>query len=118
MIRRRLSATLLVLFATLAVSHAFAHSKLIASVPAEAAVLNAAPPMLQLTFNEPLRLTALTLESADGSSRAIENLPAEQQTQFELTPPVLAAGPYTLTWRGIGKDGHVVSGTVKFTLAP
>lgn len=96
---------------------AFAHSKLVASQPAAAATLNEAPKVIELTFNEPIRLTTLSIESPDGKSHKLEPLPTDARPKYELPAPALGAGRYELRWRGIGTDGHVVNGTVNFSIA-
>jgi methionine-rich copper-binding protein CopC len=92
-----------------------AHAHLTASTPA-AGSRGAAPPEFVLHFAEATRLTAVTLQRDGAAARQLEPLPTRAGTTLRLRAPTLAAGDYVLTWRGLGDDGHVVSGTVRFTI--
>jgi len=113
----RLPRLAMLLLAMLCGTTALAHSALVKSTPAQAAVLTAAPKMLELEFNEPTLLTAVTIDSMDGQSHKVEPLPASAQAKVSLPAPALGAGRHELRWRGMGTDGHVVSGAVRFSIA-
>ena len=106
-----LGAVFLVLTAT-----ADAHAHLTASVPADGSSGNA-PEQIVLSFSEAARLTALTLERQGEEPRKISSLPTTAASRVTVPMPKLAAGAYRLTWRALGADGHVTSGTLHFTVA-
>lgn len=116
MARYLLSLSALILAGCIS-SVAMAHTSLVTSEPAQAAVLKEAPSSVSLVFNEAIRLTAVTIDSTDGTGHQIGPLPATAQAKFALTAPPLGPGRHEVRWRGIGADGHVVSGIVRFSIA-
>jgi methionine-rich copper-binding protein CopC len=105
---------LVTLLGILAATVVPAHGKLAASVPAEGSRLATAPTQVVLRFNEPMRLTAVSITDAQGARQAIAPLPAEVQREIGLPLPVQSAGKRELHWRGMGPDGHVVAGVLHF----
>jgi methionine-rich copper-binding protein CopC len=102
-----------VLSALCAVAHAHAH--LSASVPAEGSTVEA-PERIRLTFSEAARVTALTIQRQGGLEQKLSPLPATSAREVSLPAPSLAPGQYTLSWRVLSQDGHVMSGTVHFSV--
>lgn len=117
--RRRVLVALALLL--VAVPAAAVHTALRRSQPAEGAVLNAVPDSMVLEYteridlatarvvlrgpsNEPVAISAL--RHADSSRRVIA---------VSVTGPV-HAGPHAVEWTVLGTDGHVVRGTVRFTI--
>jgi methionine-rich copper-binding protein CopC len=96
----------------------FAHAKLRSSVPSADAQLQVAPKSLTLSFNEDVRLAALTL-TMDGKNVPVavdRNAPAARQVSVAL--PALAMGKYQVQWSALSiDDGHVSKGTFSFTIA-
>jgi methionine-rich copper-binding protein CopC len=107
---------LLILVAT----GAFAHTHLVRSDPTDDATLAVAPATVTLVFAEPVTLTAVKVES-DGAKPvvrlAVSPLPPNPGAQATLPLPPLAAGRYTLGWRALSDDGHIMSGAIHFTIA-
>jgi len=108
----RLTLGALLLAVALAAS---AHSKLVASQPAEGQRLTVAPAAIELRFNEPVQLTALTLVDAAGRRSRVA-LPADTTPRAleRLPVPPLAAGAWRIEWRAISADGHPVRGSIRF----
>jgi len=94
-----------------------AHAHLLRAVPAEGAVLHAAPARLVLTFSEPARLAVLWIAPENGARRRIAPLPVDAAPEISVALPPLGPGRYVLSWRVIGPDGHVVPGTLHFSLS-
>ena len=96
---------------------ALAHTHLEKSIPA-ANSAGPAPKQIDLEFSEAAQLTALVLQQ-DGKKgeQKIGPLPAKAQTHIQIPAPMLSAGKYALKWRALSDDGHVMSGTVHFTVA-
>jgi copper resistance protein C len=93
-----------------------AHTHLQKSTPAADSV-GAAPEQLVLQFSEATRLTALTLQKDGGQeARKLGPLPAQPDKLIHLAAPKLDPGAYVLGWRALGDDGHVMSGTLRFTV--
>jgi len=110
---KRLAA--LILGSSLALS-VHAHTKLAATSPAADAA-TAAPRALELDFGGEVRLTAVTLVDASGHAKHLDAVPTEVASKFSLAiHEPLAAGKYTVTWRAVGGDTHIVSGEFAFTV--
>jgi len=101
------------LLALVAVAHAHAH--LTAAVPADGSI-DKAPEQIVLTFSEAARLTAMTLQREGEQPRKLTPLPAEMATRITVPLPKLPPGRYTLSWRVVSDDGHVVPGILRFTV--
>lgn len=95
---------------------ALAHTHLVKSVPADRSTVTASPPNFVLTFAEPARLTTLSLQKDAEPAKKIGPLPSTAASEISIPAPALAAGKYTLSWRAIGDDGHVMPGKVSFTV--
>ena len=101
----------------LAAPDAFAHAKLLSSVPAKDAE-GATPAEIVLTFNEAVTPAVVTL--ADQAGHEIKTVGAPRAEDATLHVPVtgkLAPGHYTLSYRIAGADTHVVNGTLTFVVA-
>jgi methionine-rich copper-binding protein CopC len=96
-----------------------AHAELEQSAPANGSTVTVAPDYFTLTFSESAHLTALTIQrDGDTSAQKIEPLPKEASEHFNIPAPRLTAGVYTLKFRNVAADdGHVMSGSIKFTVA-
>jgi methionine-rich copper-binding protein CopC len=101
---------LLILVAT-----AHAHAHLTAAVPPEGSS-GKAPEHIVLSFSEAARITTMTLQREGEEPRKLTPLPAEMAARITVPLPRLAPGKYTLSWRVIGSDGHVVPGALHFTV--
>jgi len=107
----------LILLANLLPGAAQSHTHLLKSEPAQRSELTVAPKQALLAFAAPVRLTAVNLQSeADKKSQPLKPLPATSVTEAKLDLPALTPGHYTINWRAAGEDGHVMSGTIFFTL--
>jgi methionine-rich copper-binding protein CopC len=95
-----------------------AHTHLEAAMPADNAVLTSAPAEMTLHFSEATRLTALSIQK-DGETeqRKVEALPQESAAALRVPLAPLTPGKYTVNWRAIGTDLHVMSGVLHFTVA-
>lgn len=96
------------------------HLKLLKSEPAANATV-AAPTMVRLWFSQQaeLAVTKVTLTGATGAERVLAPLARGKAAGAPIEAPVgiaLAPGKYTVAWRTMAKDGHVLNGTVPFTV--
>lgn len=106
----------LALFLSLGVAQAHTHLK--ASMPADQAVLAAAPKQVMLHFSEPTRLTAVTIQKdGDKQATALSGLPKEAAAEVTLPVEIAGPGAYKLNWRAVGPDNHVMSGSIQFTVS-
>lgn len=96
-----------------------AHSKQETTFPEDGAVLAAAPDVVSMTFDEPMRITMISLTGEAGGTFDLERSDAmEPVTEFRATPPLLPKGRYTVEWRGLSSDGHPMQGRFSFEVAP
>jgi methionine-rich copper-binding protein CopC len=107
-------AALSLLFMSALVS---AHTRLSSSVPAENAAIATSPETIDLEFSTEVRLTALSLTDQSGATFDLGALPKAAQSAFAIPAPALPPGQYTLSWRAVGADTHVVSGELHFAIA-
>lgn len=96
---------------------ASAHAHLEKSTPSENSVLTSAPTTLEMTFSEAARLTALSIQKDQDPKLPIKNLPTAVEPTVRVALPALAPGAYTVSWRVVSPDGHVMSGSLHFTIA-
>src|ERR1700738_5589657 len=95
---------------------ALAHTHLVKADPADGSTVTVAPPKFVLTFAEPARLTALSLQKDAEPAKKIGPLPTAPAAEISIPAPQLAAGKYVLSWRAVTDDGHVMPGKLTFTV--
>ena len=114
---KTLSAALTLVGVMLA-APSFGHAKLVNSTPASGAQLTEAPKTLTLSFNEEVKLAALTL-IRDGKTVPVtvdKSAPAAKTVVVPVS--ALTAGDYEIHWTAISTDdGHVIKGSFAFTVS-
>lgn len=118
---RRARASLLGLLVLLqGYAPAWGHAFLIKSFPARRAVLLAPPAQVQLWFNERLEPRFCTIALSDARGRPVSlgalQVDAADPKRLSAVIPRLPAGVYTLQFRVVSVDGHVVEDQFVFTL--
>ena len=99
-------------------STASAHTHLKEAVPANGSTIAEPPANIVLTFTGAARITALTIQKDDGSAeQKVSALPETAAARISVPAPKLAPGKYTVNWRVVGADNHVMSGKLSFTIA-
>ena len=98
----------------------FAHAYLVKSVPAGRATLFTSPGMIQLWFNERLepKYSSAAVYYPDGKRVDADNaqVSAEDPKQLTVALKQLPAGRYTVKFRVLSVDGHVVEQSFPFTI--
>lgn len=112
---KRICALLLVVIALLP-QLAAAHAHLVEAAPANDSVLSQAPASFMLRFNEAARLTALSLQLGDAPPRRIGGLQGTPSARWVIAAPPLAPGSYTLSYRVLSDDGHIMAGSIRFRI--
>ena len=93
-----------------------AHTHLKSATPAEGSTVKSAE-QITLTFSEKGTVTALTLQKEGGDERKL-TAPADAPTDHvTVAAGKLAPGKYTLNWRVVSDDKHVMSGKLHFTVS-
>ncbi len=99
---------------------AAAHNYLVATTPAEGAVVTEQPGIISLETNDELLdvgSSAILVQGPDGSyygDGCVVVTGATAETEAQLGEP----GEYTVTWQVVSTDGHPISGTWAFEWQP
>lgn len=100
---------------TLTANSAYAHSDVNKTDPENGAVLNEIPANLDLTFADKIRITKVEISHGPHTNMELD---LGEQTSFtkKITVPTMdmGAGVYTVNWRGLGADGHAMTGEFMF----
>jgi methionine-rich copper-binding protein CopC len=94
-----------------------AHAHLESAMPADGATVPTSPESIMLMFSEAAKLTALTIQKDGEEAQKLGPLPAKAAVHLMVAAPKLAPGHYTVDYRVVSDDTHVMSGKVKFTVA-
>ena len=99
---------------------AVAHSYLQKSEPAQRAVMLAPPERVQLWFNERLEPAFSTLGVTDAAGAAVDKedtqVAADNLKMLTVSLKPLSSGVYTVKFRVLSVDGHVVTNQFSFTV--
>jgi methionine-rich copper-binding protein CopC len=102
------------------VSSSFAHSMLVKAEPPRRAVLTKSPTQVRLWFNEKIEGDYASLAVLDAKKQPITDvkptLAPDDQKSIVLPLPELAPGKYSVKFRVLSVDGHVVESTFEFTV--
>lgn len=112
------SVALSFVFATAGTLAAFAHGTMNASVPRDGATVTAGLSEIEFSFTKPLRLTLVHVVRIPEQKkiRVTSELPKSFVKTAKLTVEVLPPGPYEVSWTAVADDGHVMSGSFKFSV--
>jgi methionine-rich copper-binding protein CopC len=94
-----------------------AHAHLQKSNPADNSVITTSPSNLVLNFSEAARLTVLSIQKDSEPAQNLKPLPTTAAQQISVSLPQLTPGTYSVSWRVVSEDGHVMAGALHFTLA-
>ena len=112
---------LIAVAAVLGVSRAEAHGVQVSSDPPPNAQIDETPPLITVTFNEPIEPSVSSIQLWDQSAQQVE-LGAlafpEASIMTVQVPGELSPGFYTVIWRNLSTvDGHTWSGSFPITIA-
>jgi copper transport protein len=96
---------------------ASAHAELIDTDPAEGSVLEAAPDVVRLTFNEPVRGVPDGVQVFDAEGEPIASSSHTSDTDLLVTlDDDITDGTVVVAWRVVSVDGHPIAGTLSFSV--
>ena len=102
------------------VTSALAHSMLVKAEPPRRAVLTKSPTHVRLWFNEKIEGDYASLVVLDAQKQPLTDakptLAPDDQKSIVLPLPELAPGKYSVKFRVLSVDGHVVESTFDFTV--
>jgi methionine-rich copper-binding protein CopC len=93
-----------------------AHTHLKSATPAEGSTVKA-PGQITLTFSQSAQVTALSIQKEGEAEQKLSPLPAAAADHVTVPAPKLAPGKYTVNWRVVSDDKHVMSGKLHFTVS-
>ena len=101
-------------------SVALAHADLLSSDPADGAVLPSVPDEMVLTFSEDLlpESVAISVSDETGMTVRVLSFVVDGPAVVITWPPGMPGREYAVNYRVVSQDGHPISGTVAFTVAP
>ena len=109
----------LILVAGLPVN-AGAHAALVKSSPARGTTLLQHPQRVELVFSERLEPAYSTVEVVDAANQQVDlrdgSLSPADSRRLTVSLPPLTAGKYTVRFRVLSVDGHVVQSEFPFTV--
>lgn len=119
-LRSAVTAAAMIITLGSSVPPALAHSMLVKAEPPRRAVLAKAPGQVRLWFNEDIEgdYASLTVLDADKHpvTDAKPTLVSDDPKSIVLSLPELAPGKYSVKFRVLSVDGHVVDSAFDFTV--
>jgi methionine-rich copper-binding protein CopC len=103
-------------------SSGLAHAYLVRSSPAAGAVITAAPERVRLWFNERLEPAYAVISVWNVDRQRIDagdgRVDPAEPTHLSVGVPPLPVGTYSVRYRVVSIDGHVVQAEFTFTVRP
>jgi copper transport protein len=94
---------------------ALAHATLVATDPANGALVETAPAGVVFSFNEPVTPTVMRLIGPDGTQIDLMSGTRAAGPDVVVTTPGFFRGTQLLSWRAVSEDGHPIGGTLTFS---
>jgi copper transport protein len=114
---RRLIAVAVTTGALLAAPSAWGHSVLIATEPANDAIVDESPERVLLRFNEGVEASLGSIQVFDGSGERVDAEEISRPSSREVVVGIdgeLERGTYTVAWRAISADSDPINGAFVF----
>lgn len=106
-----------ILTTSLLVPVAMAHTKVQSVSLEDGGVYQTLPDVFDLVFAQKVGLATFSIKDREGRNVDFDFTPPKsRETKFSIPMPKLASGLYKMTWRAVSKDGHVVKGSLSFTV--
>jgi hypothetical protein len=119
-LKRVVLGTALALAMCVHAAPALAHSMLVKAEPPRRAVLATAPAQIRLWFNEEIEGDYASLVVLDADKHPVTEikpqLAPDDRKSIVLPLPELTPGKYSVTFRVLSVDGHVVKSSFDFTV--
>lgn len=94
-----------------------AHASLVSTDPVEGSVLDQAPEVITLTFNEPVTLSAASARLYDATGEEVASQARSSDEIVSVMPgETMENGTYVLSYRVISADAHPISGSLIFSV--
>jgi methionine-rich copper-binding protein CopC len=100
----------------------FAHVTLSRSIPAAGSVVHGSPAEVRLWFSDAIEPRFSTVKVVDSSGRQVDKhddrVERATPTVLRVSLDSLAVGTYTVHWRVVSVDTHVIEGRFMFSVQP
>jgi copper transport protein len=93
---------------------ALAHASLTGKSPSYRERVSASPPAVVLRFDQAIEFLPKAIAVLDGRGKNVAGETRLRSRSLVAALPRLPRGPYTVRWRAMSNDGHVVSGVYTF----
>lgn len=101
-------------------SISLAHAILVRSEPAKDSIITTAPKQIDVWFNDKVGSEFKALAVIDSTGKRLDNKDVQQETfdqsHLYATLQPLTPGTYTVRYRVVSVDTHIVSGKFQFTV--
>lgn len=105
------------LMASLVTPTAMAHTKVQSATLEDGGVYQTMPDVFDLVFAQKVGLATFSLKNSEGKAVVVDFTPPKsREVKFSIPMPELKSGFYEMTWRAVSKDGHIVKGSLSFTV--
>ena len=96
----------------------YAHAILVKSIPAKDETVKVSPKQIEVWFNEGVGSEYKALAVIDATGKRVDNHDVEQgltdRSYLHSSIPELESGKYTVRYRVVSKDFHIVTGKYQF----
>lgn len=94
-----------------------AHEGEMGTVPEDGSAVQGSPEEIGIYFDGAMRITQFDITGPEGRVR-VQDGPGNDPTEDYRVAPAeaLAPGQYQVSWRGLARDGHMMSGSFRFTV--
>lgn len=94
-----------------------AHVQQERSEPERESTVDGSPARIAVWFDQDLRLVSFEVSGPDGPVALRQSPDRTRVSHFETAPSnTLAPGEYTVRWRGLAEDGHVMFDEFRFSV--
>lgn len=98
----------------------FAHAILVKSLPEQNAAITASPKQIDVWFNDKVGSEYKALAVIDENGNRVDNKDVTQDildgAHLYCTVPALPAGSYTVRYRVVSFDTHIITGKYQFSI--
>jgi methionine-rich copper-binding protein CopC len=100
----------------------FAHAIMVKSQPEQNATLTVSPKQIDVWFNDKVGSEYKAVAVIDSKGNRVDNKDIQQElldgSHIYCTVPTLPADTYTVRYRVVSIDTHIVTGKFQFTIKP
>ena len=98
----------------------FAHAIMVKSQPEQNAIIATSPQKIDVWFNDKVGNEYKALAVIDSAGNRVDNKDVQQElmdaSHIYCTTPTLSSGTYTIRYRVVSIDTHIVTGKFQFTI--